>query len=150
MQDITNQNVLPESLRKAQFSPKKGARLSLFDLVILQCQSKRINPQDVKASVQDIIATRRKTSSQPVTGPVRHGKVTLVADKSLHELEIEFTEWKTQQKHIVDRVDSLHDDMSEVKKAVFQAKWMLIGALVFAGLMNSDALINFLVSLGAK
>lgn len=84
------------------------------------------------------------------TGPVKRGRVTFVADKSLHELEIEFTEWKTQQKHIVDRVDSLHDDMSEVKKAVFQAKWMLIGALVFAGLMNSDALINFLVSLGAK
>jgi len=73
-----------------------------------------------------------------------------VADKSLHELEIEFTEWKTQQKHIVDRVDSLHDDMSEVKKAVFQAKWMLVGALVFAGLMNSDALIDLLVGLGAR
>ena len=148
MQDITNQNVLPESLRKAQFSPKKGARLSLFDLVILQCQSKKINPQDVKASVQDIIATRRKTSSQPVTGPVRHGKVTLVADKSLHELEIEFTEWKTQQKHIVDRVDSLHDDMSEVKKAVFQAKWMIVGAIVFAGLMSSETFMGILLGVG--
>lgn len=73
-----------------------------------------------------------------------------MADKSLHELEIEFTEWKTQQKHIVNRVDQLHSDMNEVKKAVFQAKWMLVGALIFAGLMNSDSFMQFLLTLGAK
>lgn len=73
-----------------------------------------------------------------------------VADKSLHDLEIEFTEWKTQQKHIVNRVDELHRDMGDVKKAVFQAKWMIIGAMVFAGLMNSEALISMLINLGSK
>lgn len=73
-----------------------------------------------------------------------------VADKSLHELEIEFTEWKTTQKHIVDRVDGLHKDMGDVKKAVFQAKWMLVGALVFAGLMNSEAFIAMIMNIGAK
>jgi hypothetical protein len=84
------------------------------------------------------------------TGHVKRGKVTFVADKSLHELEIEFTEWKTQQKHIVDRVDQLHTDMSDVKKAVFQAKWMLVGALFFAGIMSSDAFVQFLFNMGAK
>ena len=73
-----------------------------------------------------------------------------MADKSLHELEIEFTQWKTQQTHIVQRVDQLHTDMSEVKKAVFQAKWMLVGALVVMGLMNSDTFVDFLVGLGSR
>lgn len=150
MPDITNQNVLQINPRRAQFSPKKEAKLSLLGLVIQRCQSRRISQAVVKASVQDILAKRLKTNSPQDTGLVKHGEVIFVADKSLHELEIEFTEWKTQQKHIVDRVDSLHDDMSEVKKAVFQAKWMLIGALVFAGLMNSDALINLLASLGSR
>jgi len=85
------------------------------------------------------------------TGLVRHGeRVYFVADKSVHELEIEFTEWKTQQKHIVKRVDELHADMTDVKKAVFQAKWMLVGGIIFAGLMNSDAFVALLLSLGGK
>ena len=73
-----------------------------------------------------------------------------MADKSLHELEIEFTQWKTQQTHIVQRVDQLHSDMSEVKKAVFQAKWMLIGAVVVMGIMNSDAFVAALISWGGR
>lgn len=73
-----------------------------------------------------------------------------MADKSVHELEVEFTEWKTQQKHIVKRVDELHSDMSDVKKAVFQAKWMLVGGIVFAGLMNSDVFVSMLMNLGTK
>lgn len=150
MQDITNQSALPESRKRVPYLLKKETKLSWLGLVIQRCQSKRISQAVVKASVQDILAKRRKTSSPQDTGLVKHGEVIFVADKSLHELEIEFTEWKTQQKHIVDRVDSLHDDMSEVKKAVFQAKWMLVGALVFAGLMNSDALIDLLVGLGAR
>ena len=73
-----------------------------------------------------------------------------MADKSVHELEVEFTEWKTQQKHIVKRVDELHSDMSDVKKAVFQAKWMLVGGIIFAGLMNSDVFVSMLMNLGTK
>lgn len=73
-----------------------------------------------------------------------------MADKSVHELEVEFTEWKTQQKHIVKRVDELHSDMTDVKKAVFQAKWMLVGGIVFAGLMNSDVFVSMLMNLGTK
>jgi len=73
-----------------------------------------------------------------------------MADKSLHELEIEFTQWKTQQTHIIQRVDQLHTDMSEVKRAVFQAKWMLVGAVVVMGLMNSDSFVDFLIGFGSR
>ena len=73
-----------------------------------------------------------------------------MADKSVHELEVEFTEWKTQQKHIVKRVDELHSDMTDVKKAVFQAKWMLVGGIIFAGLINSDVFVSMLMNLGTK
>ena len=73
-----------------------------------------------------------------------------MADKSLHDLEIEFTQWKTQQTHIVQRVDQLHTDMSEVKKAVFQAKWMFVGAVVVMGIMNSETFVELLVTLGAR
>ena len=94
--------------------------------------------------------TRRKTSSVQDIGLAKRGEVVFVADKDLHDLEIEFAEWRTQQKHIVTRVDELHKDMTDVKKAVFQAKWMLVGAIVFAGLMNSDAFIAMLMNLGGK
>jgi|TARA_R110000772_G_scaffold261869_1_gene380564 hypothetical protein len=71
-----------------------------------------------------------------------------MSDPELHELKIEFTEWKTQQKHIMSKVDELHSDMSDVKKAIFQAKWMLVGGVVFAGLMNSPVLVDILSSVG--
>lgn len=73
-----------------------------------------------------------------------------MADKDLHDLEIEFTEWKTQQKHIMSKVDELHSDMTDVKKAVFQAKWMLAGALVLAGVLSSDNLVEIISHLGGK
>ena len=66
-----------------------------------------------------------------------------MSDPELHELKIEFTEWKTQQKHIMSKVD-----VSDVKKAIFQAKWMLVGGVVFAGLMNSPVLVDILSSVG--
>ena len=47
-----------------------------------------------------------------------------------------------------DPVDELHSDMSDVKKAIFQAKWMLVGGVVFAGLMNSPVLVDILSSVG--
>lgn len=94
--------------------------------------------------------TRRKTSSVQDIGLAKRGKVIFVADKDLHDLEIEFAEWRTQQKHIVTRVDELHRDMTDVKKAVFQAKWMLVGGIVFAGLVSSESFFNFLLSLGGR
>jgi len=53
--------------------------------------------------------------------------------KTVHELEIEFTEMRTTQKHIYSKVEELHTDMRDVKKALFQAKWVLVGAVVFGG-----------------
>lgn len=94
--------------------------------------------------------TRLKTSSVQDIGLAKRGKVVFVADKDLHDLEIEFAEWRTQQKHIVNRVDDLHKDMTDVKKAVFQAKWMLVGGIVFAGLVSSESFFNFLLHLGGK
>jgi hypothetical protein len=72
------------------------------------------------------------------------GVVKFMADRGVHDLEIEFTEWKTKQDHLVRHVDELHDDMKEVKKAVFQAKWMLIGAVVVIGLTNSGSLLELI------
>ena len=67
--------------------------------------------------------------------------------KDIHELEIEFAEWRAQQKHIKDTVDIMHTEMKEVRKAVFQAKWMLAGALIVGGLMSSETLVGILLSI---
>jgi len=137
--------------KSQQFSQKKVAKSNWSDLETPICQSKKTN--QLAASLLELVTTALppKTSSVLATGLVRHGeRVYFVADKSVHELEIEFTEWKTQQKHIVKRVDELHADMTDVKKAVFQAKWMLVGGIIFAGLMNSDAFVALLLSLGGK
>ena len=73
-----------------------------------------------------------------------------MAEKTVHELEIEFTEWKTNQKHLIDSVDNLQSSVKEVKIAVFQGKWMIVGALMFAGLVNSDVLMGVLMDFGSK
>lgn len=70
--------------------------------------------------------------------------------KTVHELEVEFAEWKAQQKNLMDTVNKLHDDMREVKIAVFQAKWALVGAMIFAGLLSSDTLMSIIVGIGDK
>lgn len=146
----TNLSGHPESPKKAQFSPKRGLALNLSGLATLICRSKSPTPVAEVISELGILVGQHKTSFPRDIGPARRGEVIPMADKSLHELEIEFTQWKTQQTHIVQRVDQLHNDMSEVKKAVFQAKWMLVGALVVMGLMNSDAFVDFLIGFGAR
>jgi hypothetical protein len=69
----------------------------------------------------------------------------LMADKSVHDLELELVKFQTQQDHLVDSVDKLKDDMKEVKVTLFQAKWMIVGALLVAGLMNSDMLMEAII-----
>jgi len=59
----------------------------------------------------------------------------LMADKSVHDLELELVKFQTQQDHLVKSVDTLQKDMKEVKVTLFQAKWMIVGALVVAGIM---------------
>jgi hypothetical protein len=70
-----------------------------------------------------------------------------MADKSVHDLELELVKFQTQQDHLVKSVDTLQKDMKEVKITLFQAKWMIVGALVVAGLMNSETLMNAIIGL---
>ena len=69
----------------------------------------------------------------------------LMADKSVHDLELELVKFQTQQDHLVKSVDTLQKDMKEVKVTLFQAKWMIVGALVVAGLMNSETLMEAVI-----
>jgi hypothetical protein len=71
----------------------------------------------------------------------------LMADKTVHDLELELVKFQTQQDHLVESVDKLKDDMKEVKVTLFQAKWMIIGALLVAGLMSSDMLMEAIIGL---
>ena len=68
-----------------------------------------------------------------------------MADNSVHDLELELVKFQAQQDHLVDSVDKLKDDMKEVKVTLFQAKWMIVGALLVAGLMNSDMLMEAII-----
>ena len=70
-----------------------------------------------------------------------------MADKIVHDLELELVKFQTQQDHLVESVDKLKDDMKEVKITLFQAKWMIIGALLVAGLMNSETLMESIIGL---
>jgi len=70
-----------------------------------------------------------------------------MADKSVHDLELELVKFQTQQDHLVKSVDTLQRDMKEVKVTLFQAKWMIVGALVVAGLMNSETLMQAIIGL---
>jgi hypothetical protein len=71
----------------------------------------------------------------------------LMADKSVHDLELELVKFQTQQDHLVKSVNTLQKDMREVKVTLFQAKWMIVGALVVAGLMNSETLMEAIIGL---
>jgi len=62
-------------------------------------------------------------------------------------LELELVKFQTQQDHLVKSVDTLQKDMKEVKVTLFQAKWMIVGALVVAGLMNSETLMEAIIGL---
>lgn len=70
-----------------------------------------------------------------------------MADKSVHDLELEVVKWKAQQDHLVSSVDKLQEDMKEVKVTLFQAKWMIVGALLVAGVMNSDMFMEAILGL---
>ena len=45
-------------------------------------------------------------------------------EKNVQSLQIEFAEWKSKQDYLVKHVDELRADMTDIKRAVFQAKWM--------------------------
>ena len=72
----------------------------------------------------------------------------LTAEKTVHEIELEMVKFQAQQDHLVTSVDKLQSDMKEIKIAVFQAKWMIVGAIVFAGLMNSELFMEVILGIG--
>ena len=71
-----------------------------------------------------------------------------MAEKTVHEIELELVKFQAQQDHLVNSVDKLQSDMKEIKIAVFQAKWMIVGAIIFAGLMSSEAFMGILLGIG--
>jgi len=72
----------------------------------------------------------------------------LMAEKTVHEIELELVKFQAQQDHLVSSVDKLQSDMKEIKIAVFQAKWMIVGAIIFAGLMSSETVMEILLGIG--
>ena len=71
-----------------------------------------------------------------------------MADKSVHEIGLELGKFQGQQDHLVDSVDKLQADIKEVKVTLFQAKWMIVGALLVAGLMNSELFMEVILGIG--
>lgn len=65
-------------------------------------------------------------------------------EKNVQSLQIEFAEWKSKQDYLVKHVDELRSDMTDIKKAVFQAKWMLVGALTVIAVSNTGAITELL------
>ena len=65
-------------------------------------------------------------------------------EKNVQSLQIEFAEWKSKQDYLVKHVDELRSDMTDLKKAVFQAKWMLVGALTIIDVSNTGAITELL------
>jgi hypothetical protein len=68
----------------------------------------------------------------------------MLMEKNVQSLQIEFAEWKSKQDYLVKHVDELRADMTDIKKAVFQAKWMLIGALTVIAVTNTGAITELL------
>lgn len=71
-----------------------------------------------------------------------------MAEKTVHEIELELVKFQAQQDHLVSSVDKLQSDMKEIKIAVFQAKWMIVGAILFAGIMSSETVMEILLGMG--
>jgi hypothetical protein len=68
----------------------------------------------------------------------------MLMEKNVQSLQIEFAEWKSKQDYLVKHVDELRSDMTDLKKAVFQAKWMLVGALTVIAVSNTGAITELL------
>ena len=65
-------------------------------------------------------------------------------EKNVQSLQIEFAEWKSKQDYLVKHVDELRSDMTDVKRSVFQAKWMMIGALTMIAVSNTGTITELL------
>jgi hypothetical protein len=65
-------------------------------------------------------------------------------EKNVQSLQIEFAEWKSKQDYLVKHVDELRADMTDIKRSVFQAKWMMIGALTMIAASSTGILTQLL------
>jgi len=65
-------------------------------------------------------------------------------EKNVQSLQIEFASWKSKQDYLVKHVDELRADMTDIKRSVFQAKWMMIGALTMIAVSNTGTITELL------
>jgi|TARA_B110000503_G_C7074286_1_gene382236 hypothetical protein len=68
----------------------------------------------------------------------------VLMEKNVQSLQIEFAEWKSKQDYLVKHVDELRADMTDIKRSVFQAKWMMIGALTMIAASSTGILTQLL------
>jgi hypothetical protein len=68
----------------------------------------------------------------------------VLMEKNVQSLQIEFAEWKSKQDYLVKHVDELRADMTDIKRSVFQAKWMMIGALTMIAVSNTGTITELL------
>ena len=65
-------------------------------------------------------------------------------EKNVQSLQIEFASWKSKQDYLVKHVDELRAEMTDIKRSVFQAKWMMIGALTMIAVSNTGTITELL------
>jgi hypothetical protein len=110
--DITSPKELPAKQRKVLSWLKKAAKLSLLDLAIRKCLSKKTSRDVEKILERGTHVIPPKTSSAPVIGPVRLGEVAamkveeVIARLEKHEAECNLR-YKSIEQRLADHKTSL-------------------------------------------
>jgi hypothetical protein len=111
LRDLTNLNVPPVKPKKVRSSLRRGLTLSWFVSAIRTWQLKRIN-RDVERTLERVTrATLQKTSSVPVTGPVKRGEDEMRVEEVLAKLEKHEAECNL-------RYQRIEEKLSETKKTL--------------------------------
>jgi hypothetical protein len=111
LRDLTNLNVPPVKPKKVRSSLRRGLTLSWFASAIRTWQLKRIN-RDVERTLERVTrATLQKTSSVPVTGPVKRGEDEMRVEEVLAKLEKHEAECNL-------RYQRIEEKLSEQKSAL--------------------------------
>lgn len=111
MQDIINQNELPENQRKVRFWLKKGLRLNWFGLGTQKCPSKKISRDVEKILERGTLVTLQKTNLVPDTGLAKRGNermkiVDVLTRLEKHEAECNLRYQRIEEK-LTDHKDAL-------------------------------------------
>lgn len=56
-------------------------------------------------------------------------KDNVAAADNFEDLRVQFTHYATQQTYIIRDMEDLKEDVSEIRKTVFQVKWAILGGL---------------------